>query len=132
MTIKFKVIIVMLLLAVGAFFLFKFTFIRTVYYEVGGIKIPSKYNMLTGTVKPISNYSGKTNLRTVDATKANKMGLTEEEVVIAKLRWAIFEQWVKGKPQYKGWQKSPALFKKANDDFRKEVEKSGKIIKVAK
>lgn len=132
MTGKFKAIIVFMLLAAGLFLLYKFIFVRTVYYEIGGIKIPSKYNMLTGRVKPISNYNGKQNLRTVEATKANKMGLTEDEVVIAKLRWAIFEQWVKNKPQYKGWQKSPIIFKKANDDFRKEVERSGKIIKVIK
>ncbi|MDD5427798.1 MAG: hypothetical protein PHI58_00990 [Candidatus Omnitrophica bacterium] len=132
MTGKLKTIIVLLLLCAGVFLLYKAVFIRTVYYEIGGIKIPSKYNVLTGTVKPISNYHGKSNLRTVETNKSNKMGLTEEEVVIAKLRWAIFEQWVKARPQYKGWQKSPAIFKKANDDFRKELETSGKIIKVAK
>ena len=88
--------------------------------------------MITGTVKPITNYKGKANLRTVEASKANKIGLTDEEVVIAKLRWAIFEQWVNARPQYKGWQKSALIFKKANDDFRKELETSGKIIKVAK
>jgi hypothetical protein len=60
------------------------------------------------------------------------MGLSEEEVVIAKLRWAIFEQWVNKHPQYAGWQKSPLIFKKANDDFRKELEASGKIIRVVK
>lgn len=88
--------------------------------------------MLTGTVKPLSNYKGKAKLRTVEASKANKMGLTEEEVVIAKLRWAIFEQWANARPQYRGWQKSAIIFKKANDDFRKETEASGKIIQVAK
>ena len=129
---KFRTFIIILLF-VGAIFLFyKFVLVRTVYYEIGGIKIPSKYNMLTGSVKPISNYKGKSDLRTVEASKTNKMGLTEEEVVIAKLRWAIFEQWVNARPQYKGWQKSAVIFKRANDDFRKETEKSGKIIEVAK
>ena len=132
MTNKFKAIIVLLLLAGAMFLFYRLVFIRTVYYEIGGIKIPSKYNLLTGTVKPISNYKGKANLKTVEATKANKMGLTEEEVVIAKLRWAIFEQWVNARPQYKGWQKSAILFKKANDDFRRDLESSGKIIRVAK
>ena len=129
---KIKAFIIVLLVAGAAFLLFKLVFILTVYYEIGGIKIPSKYNILTGTVKPLSNYKGKANLHTVEANKANKMGLTEEEVVIAKLRWAIFEQWVNARPQYRGWQKSAALFKKANDDFRKETESSGKIIQVAK
>ena len=129
---KSKTFFVLLLLAGAIFLFYKFVLIRTVYYEIGGIKIPSKYNIVTGTVKPISNYSGKANLRTVEANKSNKMGLTEEEVMIAKLRWAIFEEWVKARPQYKGWQKSPVIFKKANDDFRREIEKSGKIIKVVK
>lgn len=117
---------------IGAMFLFyKFIILRTVYYEIGGIKIPSRYNVITGTVKPISNYKGKGNLKTVEASKSNKMGLTDEEVMIAKLRWAIFEEWVKSKPQYKGWQKSAIIFKQANDEFRRELEASGKIIKVA-
>ena len=79
---KIKAIMIILLVAGPAFLLYKLVFIRTVYYEIGGIKIPSKYNILTGTVKPLSNYKGKANLRTVEASKANKMGLTEEEVVI--------------------------------------------------
>ena len=129
---KIKAFIIVLLVAGAAFLLFKLVFILTVYYEIGGIKIPSKYNILTGTVKPLSNYKGKANLHTVEASKTNKMGLTEEEVVIAKLRWAIFEQWVNSRPQYRGWQKSAIIFKKANDDFRKETEASGKIIQVAR
>ena len=129
---KIKAAIIVLLIAGAAFLLFKLVFIRTVYYEIGGIKIPSKYNILTGTVKPLSNYKGKTNLRTVETSRTSKMGLTEEEVVIAKLRWAIFEQWVNSRPQYRGWQKSAIIFKKANDDFRKATESSGKIIQVAR
>ena len=127
-----KKIVLIFLFVAAAFILYKFVFVRTVYYEIGGIKIPSRYNILTGSVKPLSNYKGKANLRTVEANKSSKMGLTEEEVVIAKLRWAIFEQWVNSRPQYKGWQKSAILFKKANDDFRKETEASGKIIQVVK
>ena len=129
---RIKAFIIVILVAGAAFLLFKLVFIRTVYYEIGGIKIPSKYNILTGTVKPLTNYKGKANLHTVEANKANKMGLTEEEVVIAKLRWAIFELWANARSQYKGWQRSAILFKKANDDFRKETEASGKIISVAR
>jgi hypothetical protein len=129
---KLKPVIIFLLAAAALFFLYKFICVRTVYYEIGGIKIPSKYNIITGSVRPISNYKGKPNLRTVEARKTNKMGLTEEEVMIARLRWEIFEEWVKTKPQYKGWQKSALIFKKANDDFRHELEASGKIIKVVK
>ena len=132
MTGKLKAIIIAVILGVAAFYLYKFAFIRTVYYEIGGIKIPSRYNMLTGTAKPISDYKGRKTLSTVETSKTNALGLTDEEVTIAKLRWAIFEQWVRSRPQYKGWQKSPLIFKKANDDFRKELETSGKIIKVIK
>ncbi len=127
---KLKSFAIFLLAAGALFLLYKFIFVRTVYYEIGGIKIPSKYNIITGSVKPISNYKGKPDLSTVEARKANKMGLTEEEVVIAKLRWAIFEQWAKTKPQYKGWQKSAIIFKKANDDFRNELEATGQRIKI--
>jgi len=129
---KLKALLVVLLFAGAIFLIYKFVLVRTVYYEIGGIKIPSRYNVLTGSVKPISNYKGRPNLNTVEASKANKIGLTDEEVVIAKLRWAIFEEWVKARPQYRGWQKSAVIFKKANDDFRRELEASGKIIKVAK
>ena len=132
MTGKFKAIIVLIIFAGAIFLFYKFICVRTVYYEIAGIKIPSRYNIITGTAKPISNYKDKGNLKTVEASKANKMGLTEEEVVIARLRWAIFEEWVSTKPQYRGWQKSAIIFKKANDDFRRELEASGKIIKVAK
>ncbi len=132
MTGKFKAIIVLTLLACAAFFILKFICIRTVYYEIGGIKIPSRYNIITGTARPISDYKGKANLKTVETSKTNKMGLTEEEVTIAKLRWAIFEQWVAGRPQYKGWQKSPVIFKRANDEFRRELNATGQSIKVVR
>ncbi|MDD5437431.1 MAG: hypothetical protein PHX20_07820, partial [Candidatus Omnitrophica bacterium] len=95
---KLQMAVVLLLTAGAVFLLYKFVIVRTVYYEIGGIKIPSRYNMLTGTAKPISGYKGKGNLSTVEATKTNKMGLTEQEVAIAKLRWAIFEQWVSVRP----------------------------------
>ena len=129
---KLRSVVVFILFIGVIFLLYKFVCVRTVYYEIGGIKIPSKYNIITGSVKPITNYKGKANLNTVEARKANKMGLTEEEVVIAKLRWAIFEQWVSTHPQYRGWQKSAIIFKKANDDFQRELEASGKIIRVAR
>lgn len=130
MTNKLKTVVVFLVVAGAIIIFYKFVLIRTVYYEIGGIKIPSRYNMLTGTVKPISNYKGKANLRTVEASKTNKMGLTEDEVIIAKFRWAVFEQWASRHPQYKGWQKSAVIFKKANDDFRKELEATGQSVKI--
>ena len=129
MTKKLKTIIGVLFYAAAIFFLYKFICVRTVYYEIGGIKIPSKYNVVTGTVKPISNYKGKTSISTVEARKTNKMGLTDEEVTIAKIRWAIFEQWANSRPEFRGWQKDAALFKKAHEAFKRQLDAYGKSLK---
>lgn len=118
MTTKSKVIVTIIAIF-ALFFLYKFLFIRTVYYEIGGIKIPSRYNFITGTAKPIINYRGKTNLRTVETKKTNKIGLTRDEVIIAQMNWALFEEWVGMHKEYKGWQDNSEIFKKANEEFRK-------------
>lgn len=123
---KLRAVLIVLIIGAGLFYLYRLAFIRTVYYEIGGIKIPSKYNMVTGTVKPIRSYKGKANLRTVETSKTNKLGLTDEEVIMAKLRWAIFEEWANSHKEYRGWQKDPILFKKANDAFRRQLEAYGK------
>ncbi|MFA6142460.1 MAG: hypothetical protein WC738_04105 [Candidatus Omnitrophota bacterium] len=102
--------------------LYRLVFIRTVDYEIAGIKIPCKYSILTGSVKPISDYKGNRKLKTVETTKSNKLGLSEEQVVIAKLRWAIFEQWADSRAEYKGWRDNPAVFKKANDNFKQLIK----------
>ncbi len=114
--------IILIAAIAGIYIIFKFVFIRTVDYEIAGIKIPSKYNILTGTIKPIANYKGKKLLRTVRDSKANKIGLSDEQVVIAKLRWAIFEQWADSRPEYQGWRENQVIFKKANDDFKKQIK----------
>jgi hypothetical protein len=49
------------------------------------------------------------------------LGLSEEEAETAKLRWALFEEWVSQMPQYSDWQSNPEVFKKAMADFRKFV-----------
>jgi len=118
-TLKFWLILIIAIIAL--FFFSKMLFVRTVNYEIAGVKIPSKYNMLTGTIKPIINYKGTGKLKIVGSTKSNKMGLTDEQVVIAKLRWAIFEQWASAQPKYKGWRENPDIFRKANEDFKKQV-----------
>ena len=120
-----KTAVILVAAIAGIYFLFKFAVTRTVDYEIAGIKIPSKYNILTGTVKPIANYKGKKRLRTVRDNKTNKIGLSEEQVVIAKLRWAIFEQWADSHSEYKGWRENQATFKNANEDFKIQI-KSGK------
>lgn len=100
---------------------YKSIFIRTVNYEIAGIKIPSKYNMLTGVVTPIKNYKGKSNLPSLHPSIKSNLGLSAEQADAARLRWALFEEWVSQMPQYKDWQSNPESFRKAMADFRKFV-----------
>ena len=97
---------------------YKSIFTRVVNYEIAGIQIPSKYDMLTGKVTPIRNYRGKTNLPSMQPAIKGNLGLSNEQAEIAKLRWALFEEWVTQMPQYKDWQSNPETFKKAMADFR--------------
>ena len=120
----FKAAVIIIITAALLVLFYRLVFIRTVDYEIAGIKIPSKYNMLTGSVKPITDYKGNRKLKTVETTKSNKLGLSEEQVVIAKIRWAIFEQWADSKAEYKGWQDNPNVFKKANEDFKQIIKKN--------
>ena len=85
------------------------------------MKIPSKYNMLTGKVVPIKNYRGKADLPTMQPSIKGNLGLSEEQADAAKLRWALFEEWVGQMPQYKDWQSNPETFRKAMAEFRKFV-----------
>ena len=100
---------------------YKSIFTRVVNYEIAGMQIPSKYNMLTGKVVPIQNYKGKTDLPSIQPTIKGNLGLPSEQADAARLRWALFEEWVGQMPQYKDWQSNPETFKKAMDDFRKFV-----------
>ena len=119
---SFKMAFVTLAVAAGIFLIYRIIFVQTIYYEIAGVKIPSRYNILTGTVKPIHNYSGGTISRTVESNKADNIGLSAEQVAVAKLRWAIFEEWVKSHPEYRGWGTNAQTFKKAHDEFRKQLE----------
>lgn len=127
-----KIISITIIAIIALLFFYRTLFIRTVNYEIGGIKIPSKYNVLTGKVKPIIDYRGKELSRTVEARGAGKIGLSEEEVVVAQLRWAVFEEWVKAHPEYNGWQDDALIFKKAHDAFRKELEAKGLRFRIIK
>jgi hypothetical protein len=117
---------------VGLFLAYKLLFIRTVSYEMGGIKIPSKYNILTGKVKPIKDYKGGEIKRVVEDRNVHPkdVGLSADEVMSAKVRWAVFESWVKERPQYKGWEADQEIFKKAQDDFLKEMESTGRKVTI--
>jgi len=110
----------LIILALAAFLTvsYKSLFIRTVNYEIAGVKIPSKYNMLTGNVTPINNYKGKANLPSMQPSIKGNVGLSSEQAEAAKLRWALFEEWVSQMPEYKDWQSSPETFKKAMADFK--------------
>jgi hypothetical protein len=120
---KTNVIVTVVVIAVIAFMVvsYKSLFIRTVNYEIAGMKIPSKYNMLTGKVVPIQNYKGKSNLPSMQPSIKGNLGLSSEQAEAAKLRWALFEEWVSQMPQYKDWQSNPETFRKAMADFRKFV-----------
>jgi hypothetical protein len=125
-----KAWLVGILIIIGLLIIYKLLFIRVVNYEIAGVKIPSRYNILTGTVKPIKNYKGKGNLPTAAPQQTGKVGLSDEQAAIAQLRWAIFEEWANAHREYKGWQTNADIFKMANDAFRKELEASGKALRI--
>jgi hypothetical protein len=100
---------------------YKSLFTRVVNYEIAGIQIPSKYNMLTGKVTPIKNYRGKANLPSMQPVIKGNLGLSAEQAEIAKLRWALFEEWVTQMPKYKDWQSNQETFRQAMEDFRKFI-----------
>ena len=101
---------------------YRLLFIRIVSYEIAGVKIPSTYNVLTNKVAPIKNYRGKPDLPAMQPSIKGNVGLSTEKAETAKLRWAIFEEWVNQMPQYKGWQTDTEIFKKAMAEFRKSME----------
>ena len=114
------------ILAAGAIYLAsRFLFIRTVNYEIAGISIPSRYNIITGKITPITNYKGRAIHATVRPHKSSGLGLSDEEIASAQLRWALFEQWANARSQYKGWDADPEIFKKADEQFKKELIASG-------
>lgn len=119
---KIRLTLIISLTIVALFALYRFIFIRTVNYDIGGVKIPSQYNILTGKARPIEDYRGTGNLPTVESRNMKNAGLTEKETAGAQIRWAVFEEWVKTKPEYNGWESDPTLFSRAQEDFKKNVE----------
>lgn len=118
------VAVIIIICLIGAFFLLRKALIRTVSYEIAGVKIPSEYNVLTGTAKPIVNYKGKGILPVVETKQSGNVGLTEDQVIVAKLRWAVFEQWANARAEYKGWQNDSDTFSKADDEFRRQLQQN--------
>lgn len=129
-----KTAFIALIAALACLFLYKLVFIRTVNYEIGGITIPSKYNILTGSVKPIKDYRGKEIKNTLQDRQAQpkNIGLSSDAVISAQVRWAVFEQWVKDRPRYKGWDTDKEIFAKAQEDFLKEMQSSGRKVTIIK
>jgi hypothetical protein len=120
-----KKILIPAVIIIGVIFLivvsYRSIFIRTVNYEIAGMQIPSKYNMLTGKVTPIDNYKGKADLPSMQPVIKGTLGLSNEQAEVAKLRWALFEEWVTQMPKYKDWQSDQEIFKLAMADFRKFI-----------
>ena len=114
---------------IGIFLVYRALFIRTVNYDIGGVLIPAKYNILTGKATPIANYKGKTIKKTVIDEKSDKIGLDKDNVTAAQFRWALFEEWARSQPQYKGWESDPEVFKKANEDYKSRVSSNVQVVK---
>jgi hypothetical protein len=125
----FKAAIILFITVVAFIFIGRLLFVRTVNYEIAGISIPSKYNILTGKVTPIADYKGTGQLKSIQPQPKN-IGLSEEETAAAKIRWAIFEQWVSSKKEFAGWESDPEIFRRANEAFRDRMEKEGPKIRV--
>ncbi len=117
-----KILILALIIAIALIVTsYKSIFTRTVNYEIAGIKIPSKYNILTGRVIPIRNYRGRADLPAMQPSVKGNLGLSNEQAEASRLRWALFEEWVVQVPKYKDWQSDPETFRKAMADFRKFI-----------
>ena len=61
--------------------------------------------------------------------KTRITGFDRNDVTAANFRWALFEEWVKAKPQYKGWESDPRIFKAANEEFRKSSKTNVEVVK---
>jgi len=116
------------LVILGILLIYRVLFIRTVNYNIGGIDIPARYNILTGKAVPISDYKGKIIKKTVTDRKSNRVGLDSNDVTAAQFRWELFEGWANSRPEYKGWESDQEIFKKANEKFKDSVQSNVKVI----
>lgn len=120
---RVRVVLISTAAAALIFLSFKTLFIRTVNYEIAGAKIPSTYNILTGKVRPIPNYKGRTDLPSLEPRITKSIGLSDDEMARAQFRGALFTQWVSTRPEYKGWDKDVEISDKAHEAFKKEMKK---------
>ncbi|MFH1190384.1 MAG: hypothetical protein V1682_06845 [Candidatus Omnitrophota bacterium] len=126
---KLMTVIAAGLAIIAAVAIYRALFIRTVNYNIGGIDIPARYNMLTGKAVPIAGYKGKPIKRTVTDRNNDRIGLDRNDVTAAKFRWELFEGWIKSRPEYKGWESDPDIFRKADEEFKKKVQANVKVVK---
>lgn len=120
---KIKVFLIIAAVSIAIVFLYRLLFIRTVNYVIAGVKIPSTYSILTGKVKAIPDYKGRTDLPTLEPHATKSIGLSDDQVAMAQFRWALFAQWAGAHPEYKGWDKDPEIFTKAREAFKKDMKK---------
>ena len=120
---KIKTALIIAVVIIAIVWLFRLVFIRTVNYEIAGVKIPSTYNVLTGKVRPITNYKGRTNLPSLEPRITKSIGLSSDEITKAQFRWALFAQWVSTHPEYRGWDKDKGISDKAHEAFKKYMKK---------
>ena len=120
---------VTILVILGVIAAYRILFIRTVNYNIGGINIPAKYNILTGRAVPIKNYSGKDIKATVTDSRSDKMGFDENDATAAQFRWALFDAWVKSRPEYKGWESNREIFEKANEEYKNKIRSGVQVIR---
>ena len=120
---KLKALLITALAIILLIFVYKILFVRTVNYEIAGLKIPSEYSVITGKIRPIQNYRGRTDLPVLEPRLAKSIGLSEDQVTIARFRWAVFEQWVKGHSEYKGWNTDKDMLEKARAAFKADMSK---------
>lgn len=114
---KKTMVLVVMLAGLSLYLTYRAVFIRTVTYSIGDVKITSTYNVLTAAL------SGR---------PSDKAGLSEDQVAAAQIRWNVFEEWVKSRKEFEGWQEDPAIFKKAHDAFRKEMSASKTRINIVR
>lgn len=115
---------------VGVMIAYKILFIRTVNYEIGGVTIPARYNILTKKATPIKNYKGQAPKIAIENNAIAGTGLNSAEVASAQIRWALFEKWIKNQSEYTGWESNPELFEKAQKEFLEFMSKSGMKVRV--
>lgn len=129
MKINIRKILIIIAVLAGLFIIYNLLFIKTVSYSIGGINIPAKYNVITGKARPIIDYKGSAPKKIIVDMKADKIGLDSKDVTAAQFRWALFEEWARTQPQYKGWESDPEIFRKASEEYKRKMPSSVEVIK---